>query len=357
MDRILAVAPLWDRVWARRRPILVMVTVTTVVVGVIAFLLPPWYRASVELLPPREEESGIGVSSLLRGIGVPGVKIPTEVSSGEVFLIVLQSRRIGEQMVERFDLRRLYRTKFTVDAIKELHAHSRFRLTSASSIQISVEDRDRKRAADMANAYVEFLDRFNRDVRMTKGRRTRTFIETRLAEMKRELEQAEQRLTEYQVRHKTVALSSQMSSAVDQAARLYARRMALQVRLGVVQGYSQGSEEEIQIRQELTQLDQQLRDLPATGLELARLVRDVKALEQVFAILTAQYEDARITEARDVVTIEILDAASPPEKKHRPKRTLMTGAAFLLSLAVGVASALFRRDGTVASSTRAAAAG
>ena len=151
---------------------------------------------------------------------------------------------------------------------------------------------------------------------------------------------AEQRLAQYQVKNKAVALTPQMSSAVDQAATLYARRMALQLRLGVVQGFSQGSEEEIQIRQELTQLDQQMRDLPGTGLELARLARDVKALEQVFVILTTQYEDARITEARDVVTIEVLDAATPPERKHRPRRTMMIAAAFLFSLGVGTVYAV-----------------
>lgn len=337
MDRIVALAPLWNRVLAKRRAILTMVASATVVMGIVAFLLPPWYRARAEVLPPSEDDSGIGLSSLLRGIGVPGVRIPTEVSPGDVFMVILQSRRIGEQMVERFDLKRLYKVKFTEDAIQELHQHSRFRLTEAATIQISVEDRDRNRAAEMTNAYVEFLDRFNREVRMTKGRRTRTFIEARLAETKQELEAAEGRLTRYQVRNKTVALSPQMSSAVDQAATLYARRMALQVRLGVVRGYSQGSEEEIQLRQELAQLDQQMRELPATGLELGRLVREVKALEQVLAILTAQFEDARITEARDVMTIEILDAATPPEKKDRPRRLTMIAATFLLSLIVSVA--------------------
>ena len=344
MNKIVALAPRWDRVWARRRVIFTLVASATIAVGIIAFILPPWYKAQVELLPPSEDDSGLGVTNLLRGIGVPGVKIPTEVSPGEVFLVVLQSRRVGGQMASRFDLKRLYKTKFMEDAIKELHGHSSFKLTEGGTIQITVEDQSRQRAAAMANAYVELLDRFNREVRMTKGRRIRLFVEGRLAETKQELAVSEQRLARYQVQNKTVALSSQASSAIDQAARLYARRMALQVRLGVVRGYSMGSEEEIQIRQEMAQLDQQMRELPETGLELARLVRDVRALEQVFAILTSQYEDARITEARDLVTVEVLDAATPPEKKSRPKRLPMIAAAFLLSLAVGAGYALLQEE-------------
>jgi tyrosine-protein kinase Etk/Wzc len=344
MDRTIAVSSLWHRVWVRRRPILTLVIASTIIVGVISFLLPPWYKAEAELLPPGEEAAGTGLAGFLRGMAVPGVRIPTEVTPADVFMVVLKSRRVSEQIVDRFGLKKLYKKKFMMDAIKELHTHTKFELTAAGSIHIDVEDRDRQRAADMANAYVEFLDQFNRQVRMTKGRRTRLFIESRLLEMKRELATAEQRLAEYQVKHKTVVLTPGMSSATDQAAKLYARRMALQVRLGVVRSYSQGGEEELQITQELAQLDRQMRNLPETGLELARLVRDVKALEQVYAMLTAQYEDARIIEARDVVTVELLDVAKPPERKVRPQRGVMIAAAFVLSLAIGAGLAAIREE-------------
>jgi len=94
MDREIALAPLWERVKARRRNILILVLVSTAVVAGIAFILKPWYRAETELLPPSEEESGVGVASLLRGMGMPGVKIPTEVAPGDVFMVILQSRGI-----------------------------------------------------------------------------------------------------------------------------------------------------------------------------------------------------------------------------------------------------------------------
>jgi tyrosine-protein kinase Etk/Wzc len=344
MDRKVAIAPLWDRVWSRRRSIFVLVMSATILVGVVAYLLPPWYKAKTELLPPAQEESSMGLAALLRGVSVPGVKIAGESTPADVFIAILNSRRINEEMVKRFDLRNRYHVKLMDDAILELLDHARFKLTGAGTIEITVEDKDRQRAADMANAYVEFLDRFNRDVRMTKGRRTRLFIESRLLETKQELTAAETRLAEYQAKHKAVALTAENSSAIEQAASLYAKRTALQVRLGVVRGYSDGSDEEIQIRQELDELDRQMRQLPMTGLELARLVRDVKVEEQLYALLTAQYEDARITEARDVVTVEILDLAGPPEKKARPRRTLMMAGAFLLSLALGVGLAALREE-------------
>jgi len=343
LDRTITLASLWERIWSKRKGIILLALVAAIATGVVVFLMPTWYKADAELLPPTEDETPIGLASLIRGVGLPGVKIPSQVSAGDVFVIILQSRRISDQMIQRFDLMKRYKKKFMEDAAKELHHHATFKLTDAGTIRISVEDTDKKRAADMANSYIEFLDRFNREARMTKGRRTRLFIESRLADTKSELAAAEQRLAQYQVKNKAIALTPGASSAVEQGARMLSRRMALQIRLGIVRGYSEGSEEEIQIRQELAQLDEQIRQLPETGLELARLMRDVKAEEQVFALLTAQYEDARITEARDVVTVEILDAAQPPEKKSRPHRIVTIALATMLAVSLGVGRVLLER--------------
>ena len=346
VDRTVEMSRLWDRVWRRRGAIAAIVGVIVVATAIVAFVLPPWYQGQASLLPPSEEESGFGLSSLLRGIGVPGVKVPTQAAPADVFLAILESRRLNEEVVNRFDLKRRYRVRFMADAVKQLRRHARFELTEAGTIQIRVEDRDPRRAAEMTNAYVDLLDRFNRELRMTKGRRTREFVGRRLLETRQELETAEQRLADYQTRHKTVALTREMSTATEAAARLYAQRTVLQVRLGVIRSYSMGqSDEELQIRQQLAQIDRQLNALPETGLDLARLIRDVKTLEQVYVLLTAQHEEARITEARDVPTVEKLDVATPPERKSRPRRGVMILVAAVLGAAAAVTWALLDRGG------------
>jgi tyrosine-protein kinase Etk/Wzc len=343
MDKTYELADLWERIWVRSRGIGMLVGVATLLTIIVALLLPPWYRAQTVLLPPTEEQSGFGIANLVRGLAMPGVRIPTEATPADVFVAILNSRTISEQVVKHFDLQRRYRQKHLGDAVLELRQHTRFKLTETGTLEISVEDHDARRAADMANAYVDLLDRFNREVRMTKGRRTRIFLEQRLAETREELALSEQVLTDYQAKHKAVALSAEMSSAIESAAQLAAQRMALQVRLGVIRSYSRGtSEEQQQVLEQLAQLDRQLQRLPTTGVEIARLIRDVKVQEQLYLLLTAQFEDARLAEARDVVTVEVLDKAVPPERKARPKRSLLVAGVFLLSLAVGVAWAAFQ---------------
>ena len=87
MDSTISLASVWERVWARRRPVVVVVASATLIVGAIAFLLRPWYRAEAELLPPSEEETGVGIASLLRGMAVPGIRIPTQVTPADVFMV------------------------------------------------------------------------------------------------------------------------------------------------------------------------------------------------------------------------------------------------------------------------------
>ena len=345
MEQVIDPSILWNRLRGYRRPIFFFTLIVTVLTGVVAIMMPPWYAATASLLPPSEEDSSFGIARLLKGVAVPGIRIPTQATPADVFIAVLDSRRIREEIVNRFDLKKVYKRKFMQDTIKELKSHTKFKLTDAGTIDMQLEDTNAKRASDMLQAYIELLDRFNREVRTTKGRRTRLFVEERLTETKTELAKAEQHLADYQAQHKAAIVTPEMSTAAENNARIYAQRTSLQVRLGVIRSYSRsGSQEEQQIVDQLAQLDRQLAALPETGLELARLLRDVKTYEQIYVLLTAQYEEARIDEARDVVTVDLLDQPIPPEHKARPHRLLMVLGGFVISLGLGVGYALFRHD-------------
>ena len=91
-----------------------------------------------------------------------------------------------------------------------------------------------------------------------------------------------------------------------------------------------------------------LRELPGLALQYAELQREVMAQEKVYEFLTAQLEEARIREARDLQTVRVVDEAVPPIRKSRPRRTLIVvlttalafalalGAAFLADALLGV---------------------
>ena len=77
---------------------------------------------------------------------------------------------------------------------------------------------------------------------------------------------------------------------------------------------------------------------PEVGLEYIRKYRDVKYYETLFELLAKQYEMARIDEARDATLIQVLDRAMTPERKSRPKRTLIV---LMTALIIGMLAVLF----------------
>jgi len=315
-----------------RRRAMIAVTVGTLLAALLAFLWPPTYRAETVLLPPTEEDTGFNVSSVIRGLNVPGIRLPSRTGPEDVTMAILGSRRIAAILVKRFDLMRVYRVPREDLAIRALQQRSDFKVGESGTVVVRVEDRDPKRAADLANAYAEELDRFNREIRMTKGRRTRLFVETRLQETRLALDAAEEALRKYGEQHHTVALSADQLSSVESAARLFAEQATLEVQLGVARQYASDSSAEVRrLRQQLYEVNRLIGSLPDLGLELARLVRTAKIQEQVFALLSAQYEEARITEARDVTTVEVLDVADPPHRRAWPRRGLLIAAGFAIS--------------------------
>ena len=81
--------------------------------------------------------------------------------------------------------------------------------------------------------------------------------------------------------------------------------------------------------------------VPEVGLELARLTRDTKVQETLVTILSQQLEQARISEAKDLPIVQVLDVALPAERPSRPRLLQNIMIAAVVSLLLAVFSALF----------------
>jgi tyrosine-protein kinase Etk/Wzc len=325
---------------SRARFLALNILAVTLLALVLSLLMPKWYEARAVLLPPTEDDAGSAMSPFMpRGFGA--IRLPGTSSLGDVFVAVLKSRSIADRIVERFDLVERYDVRDREKALRELEGHVRFHVGDEGTIAVIVEDQDPKIAAAMANAYVEELDRFNLQTRTTSAQRTRAFIEQRLEVANRDLARAEDMLREYQQRRNLPAMSPADRGDADVGARLMAQKIALEVRLQVLrQSLTEDSEEVRRVRQELAAIERQVGGLPQAGVEIMRLWREVKVQEQVFELLTAQLEEARIRETRDTPTIEVLDRAVPPIQKSRPKRALVVLAGLLIGVAGSLSAAL-----------------
>lgn len=338
---------LLDVIRRRARFLAVNVVATTVVALAISLALPKWYAGRAVLLPPTEDDLGSASLTSLLPRGFAGIKIPGGPTLGDLFIAELKSRTIADRIIDRFALVKRYRVRDREKAAEELGGHVRFQLGDEGTIAIVAEDRDPETAAAMANAYVEELDRFNRETRTTSAKRTRAFIEERLGVVSRDLAAAEDTLRFYQQRRRLPALSPTDRSDAEMGAQLLAQKMALEVKLEYLrQSLAESSEEVRRVREELAAVDRQVSGLPKAGVEIARLWRDVKIQEQLYELLTGQLEEARIRETRDTPTVQVLDPAVRPLYKSRPKRAVIVIAGFLIGLAGSLAAALLleRRD-------------
>lgn len=334
------------RVGARGRRHVVNALAAGLVMYGLTWLMPPWYRATAVILPPEETEQAGGMFEMQRFLS----RMPTfgALSSfytpADIFRAILLSRTVQQAVTERFDLQRVYHKPSTEKTLKEFRSHLRVVLNNDGTISVAVEDRSRERAAKMANTMIVELDRFNVERRNFQAKRTRIFLEHRVAETDSLSKLSEALLRRYQEQHHVVAPPEAENASVGPLADLMANKMNLEVQLSVLRSYlREDNERVVQMRMQLGGLNRRIAALPAVQTLLGRLMRDVRLYQQTYLLLSAQLEDARLRETMDTPTVTVLDTAVPPERRSKPVRVLWTGAAMALAALVSILLAE-RRD-------------
>lgn len=337
----------------------------------ISLLLPNIFESTSSVLPQLESKEGGMLAALLTspaaggmaqnlGLGLPSM--PT--TPTDVFVSILKSRVMADDVIAKFNLMDRYREKTMVETRKELEDHLRITVTKEKVIKVAVEDEDPQAAADMANFYVANLDRLNRTVTVSKAGQNRAFIERRLGETMESMVKAEDALRDFQTKNKTVAVEAQAKVMIEAAAILQGQITAQEVQLQVMGSYlSPDNPDLARIRSNVEELKKQLTimgsgkdgkgivlgdrlhpamtNVPDLALQFGRLFRQVKVQETLFTLLTSQHEQAKIAEARDTPTVQVLDPAVPADKRSRPRLLLNLAVAGILSLIAGVFLAFF----------------
>ncbi|MCK4546659.1 MAG: hypothetical protein KAW17_04370 [Candidatus Eisenbacteria sp.] len=348
----------------RRRFIVVNVTVVVFLAVIISLIVPKWYRTSAVILPPEPSLDPLSTLGALQ-MTAATASLPWFATTSDVYGAILKSRHLSEEIVDRFDLKHRYKAKTMDKAIKKLWKHCWVRVADEGLIRVTVEAKDPDRAADMANAFLEILDKFNRNTKMTEGKKTRIFVEERLRTTRQDLAEAELTLKEYQQEHGAVELTEQTEALINAAAEIESRIRAIEIRLATLETFATEDNPEVRLlATRKRSLETQMTDLlgstelagallgadgsrpfpslgqiPDLGMQYIRLFRDVEMQSKIFAFLAQELERAKIMECRDTPTIEVLDRASPPDKKFRPRRWLIVVIAFVTALLGSIALA------------------
>jgi uncharacterized protein involved in exopolysaccharide biosynthesis len=372
MDQSLSDQPALFRyaavLWRRRSLVVAVLVLALGAATAWTLMTTKVYESTATVVAPKESSG----SSLLGGFAMvsglmqqqmPGASLPSLTPNRDLLLSILRSRSMSDVVVEQFALQRRYGERYRQDAIRVLQKRTGITVSREGVISVRVEDGDPQVAANIANFYVERLDHFVAQFGVGEAGRQRTFLTGQIARARTELDAAEESLKRFQENNKAIVLQEQTRGAIEAAARLKGEIVAVQVQLQVMRNFATEANPEIVVlRYRLEELNRQLakmqygdgvarpavstnerRDfavpfarVPEVGLELARLTRDVKVQETVVTLLTQQAEQARIGEARDLPTVQVLDRGVPAERPSRPRLSLNLTLAGATGVLIGI---------------------
>jgi uncharacterized protein involved in exopolysaccharide biosynthesis len=317
----------------------------------ITLLMPNWYTATAKLLPPQQSQSNavaiLGQLGALTGGASTalGIKNPSD-----IFVAMLKSRTVADAIIERFKLKELYDEKYVQDTRKALSKNVNIVAGRDGVITIEVDDKNPRRAADMANAYIEELEKLTLRLAVGEAGQRRLFFERQLKQAKDDLTLAETELTKFQVDKRVLNPQGQASLTISAAAGLQAQIAAKEVQITALKSFAtQDNPDLYRAQEELAGLRAQLAKVgrggssdpgdvllsmgkaPEQAVEYLRKFRDMKYYETLYELLARQYEIARIDEAKEATLIQVLDRAIAPERKSSPKRSLIVILTALVS--------------------------
>lgn len=283
-------------IWANRKRILLISFVVALVTLGINFLLPVYYKSTATLLPETQKDKLSALGQFadianLAGVSVPGSEIarlyPTIVNSETILRSVIFKKYKTEKfadsttLLDYFDFDEETEQKKVSRAIN----HMRDLLDASyeaktSIVHLNLEMQEPELSAVVLNEMIAQLDEFMRKKRLANASEQVRWLSVRIADVSKELKEAEEDLRRFREANRQVSFSPQLS-----------------------------------VQQE-------------------RLIRNVQVNSAIYVELRKQMELARLEEVKNTTIVNVLDVARPPVKKDRPKRATNSILAFLGTMVV-----------------------
>jgi tyrosine-protein kinase Etk/Wzc len=344
------------------------VVVSALLAVIVALLLPVSYEAQIVLLPPTQNSStasallgqmgGLGSLGPIGALAGLGLKTPAD-----LYVSFLKSRTVEDALIQRFGLMSEYHKKRMSDARKEFENRTTVVAGNKDGlIRISLEDHDPKRAAELANGYVEEFRRLSASLAITEAARRRLFFDQELQHAKDDLTTSEEAMRKTQQSTGVLQIDSQARALIETAAVLRAQVVAKEVQIQGMRSFAaEDNPDLILAKQQLAALQSQLAQIAGSehdtgsdiilskgrvteaGMEYIRRLRDLKYRETVFELLAKELEIAKLDEAREGEIVQVVDAAVPPDKKSSPHRTIIVLGVTILSFFVSAFWILVRQ--------------
>lgn len=327
-----------------------------VLVCLMLFILPNKYTSTVRLLPPQQNLTlSAQLLNTLGGAGTPGASATGGGAAGlaaglfglkspsELYAGMLTGNTIFDRIIERFDLRRRYKEKYIEAARKALGKKTNITAQKDGMIAIVVTDKDPERAAAMANAFSEELDKLMQGLAVQEAKNRLVFMEKERLQTSQNLSKAENDLRTFSEQNNVIQIDTQTRGVLEYIAQLRAEIDAKEVAAQVMlQQATPFNSDVVRLKTEIKGLRDKLSSaekqsdqaysgdvslttakVPTLALEYMRLYRELKFRDSLYQLYTKMVELARLDMMKDFSVVQIVDKATPPEKNSN-KRLLIT---------------------------------
>lgn len=340
-----------------------------------ALVAPKWYEAQLSVVPGTPSKAPSGLAGAL------SLELPIDIGMGgadaERIQAVMQSRSVTDAVIEKFALTERYDKKYVEDTRKAFWKHCSTRVDKKPSVvTVTCEDKDPKLAQAMTAYFGVVGNRVMRHISASSAGEERRFLEERVAEAKKDANEASERVREFEEKHKIIDLPEQSKAVVSAIASIKGDLLSKQLELEYLHGFSSSDESTaVQLRRQVDVMESKMRTLeepvadqtdspptstgttkrtrdgqrkdifpvamtvPRLRYELGELYRQQKIQEALYMLLTQRFETARVDEARDTSVFQILDEPALPTRPSWPKRTQLVVLGFLVGLLAGAAYA------------------
>jgi len=354
----------------RRRKFLICFCIgIAILTGIISYFSTRIYEATAIILPVTDD-SGSSItkglaSTFLEEFGISGLG-SSSTSSAEVYQAFLKSTELTEGVLQRYD----YFSMMGVSKNGRNNTIKSFadmvQVTNSKddpSISVAVQSNDPIFAANLVNSYVKELNKYNLKNSFTSARYLREYLETRMEEADRELDQVQLELREFQEKYSAISISQQAEATLNVLGEMQSKVVGLEVDKAAKEKFYKGSHIQIeQINAQIEALQKNidqltyspdstvpierekgkiefyipLNSIPGLNFDEKKLLLKVQAKTSVITLLTTQLEQAKLNEAKDMPTITVLEWADTPTMPIKPNIKLNLALSLAVSLFLGI---------------------
>lgn len=366
----------WKVIVKHRKLIRNLFLITVILTAVYSLFIKNVYRAETTLMPLAPGGAQQALAAKLSENPLGDLLTGGGAQTGNLNKIfnILKSRTVAENVINSLDLKKVFfesawdskNNKWTKKeplmdiALKKLKVITTMSKEDRTGlVTLSVEFPDAELSAKIANQYLMECQNVLRTKTFSIAKKNRIELEKRLEETQKSLNAAEQNFTKFQGKSKVVVPDAQLGTVIGALNILKSSLVSKEMQLGVLKSYATDKNPDVialndeirEINKQIAMIESEQRtgkqsdssdiftpisEFPDVGLNFLRLRRDLGRYENIFALLTQQYELAKIEETKEIVDFIVIDSAKVPEVKFKPARTMMVFMAGMISLLLGI---------------------